>query len=323
MAYRGRGDTLEAEAHLKQRGDGDVPLTDPLMAALGRLLGNDNAASYEVLGAEALDKRDWPGAVAALRKAIELAPDNAFSRLNLGTALYLSGNAGAALEQFQAAIRLSPELPKAHYSIGVIMEARGRDQEAIEEFSAAVKHDPGFVEARLQLADALRRNLKLEQSLHEYGEVIRNSPAVSQAHFGYAMALVRLKRYQQARDRLAEAVATFPDQPGFPHALARLLAAAPDDRVRDGHRALTLLQELLKKQTSLGLTETMAMALAEVGRYDDAASWQRQAIAASRQAGREDLARRLTENLTLYERRQPCRTPWRDDDPVFRPEPPR
>ena len=48
------------------------------------------------------------------------------------------------------------------------------------------------------------------------------------------MALVRLRRFQEARDRLADGVKTYPDQPGFAHALARLLAAAPDARVRDG-----------------------------------------------------------------------------------------
>jgi hypothetical protein len=67
--------------------------------------------------------------------------------------------------------------------------------------------------------------------------------------------------------------------------------------------------------------QTMAMTLAELGQYEAAANWQREAIAAASQAGRRDLASRLQENLTLYESRQPCRTPWRDDDAVFRPRP--
>ena len=40
-----------------------------------------------------------------------------------------------------------------------------------------------------------------------------------------------------ARAASRAAMKAFPDQPGFAHALARLLAAAPDDRVRDGARA--------------------------------------------------------------------------------------
>ena len=234
---------------MRLRGNVDVPPADPLMQQVGGLL--QNAAAAEVRGAEALGKRQWTEAIASLRKAIELAPDNAFTRLNLGTALYQTGDAAGALEQFKTAVRLSPGLAKAHYGIGIVTEAAGRDREAIDAFSAAVKNDPAYVEARLSLADALRRSGRMAESLPHYAEVIRVSPAVSQARFGYAMALVRLKRYQEARDRLADDLKTYPDQPGFAHALARLLAAAPDDRVRDGRRAMTLMQELLKTQRTI------------------------------------------------------------------------
>jgi tetratricopeptide (TPR) repeat protein len=319
LAYRGLGDTRNAEAQMRLRGNVNAAPVDPLMQQVSGLL--KNAAASEVRGAEALGKRQWPEAVAYLRQAIELAPDNAFTRLNLGTALFQTGDAAGALEQFQAAVRLSPGLAKAHYGIGIVTEATGRDREAIDAFSAAVKDDPAYVEARLSLADALRRNGRMEESLPHYTEVIRVSPAVTQARFGYAMALVRLKRYQDARDQLAEDVKTYPDQPGFAHALARLLAAAPDGRARDGRQAMALMQELLKTQRTLELAQTMAMTFAEVGQFEEAVTWQRDAMAAAKQAGREDLTTRLDENLRRYESRQPCRTPWRDDDPVFHPRP--
>ncbi len=319
LAYRGLGDARNADLQMRLRGNVDVPPVDPLMQQVAGLL--QNASASEVRGAEALGRRQWKEAVTHLRKAIEIAPDNAFTHLNLGTALYQIGDAKGALEQFQMAVKLSPDLAKAHYGIGIVTEAAGRDREAIEAFAAAIKSDPASVEARLSLADALRRSGRTEESLPHYAEVINASPAVSQARFGYAMALVRLKRYQEARDRLADAVKTYPDQPGFAHALARLLAAAPDDRVRDGRRAMSLMQELLKTQRTLELAQTMAMTLAELGQYEEAVNWQRDAMASARQAGRGDLAARLQENLTRYESRQPCRTPWRDDDPVFHPRP--
>jgi tetratricopeptide (TPR) repeat protein len=127
----------------------------------------------------------------------------------------------------------------------------------------------------MQLADALRRTGRLDASLSHYAEVIKTSPAISQARFGRAMALVRLQRYREARDELADAVNIYPDQPGFAHALARVLAAAPDDGLRDGRRALALVQTLLTKQKTMALAETMAMALAESGEYGQAVTWQR------------------------------------------------
>jgi tetratricopeptide (TPR) repeat protein len=319
LAYRGLGDVRNAEAHLKLRGDVDVAPGDPLMQGIGGLLQNASAA--EVRGANALANRQWADAVVALRQAIALSPDNAFTHLNLGTALFQTGDARAALDEFQTAIRLSPGLSKAHYGAGIVFEAAGRDREAIASFTKAVDADPATIEARMSLADALRRNARERESLPHYAEVIARSPAVSQATFGYAMALVRLGRYREARDRLEAATKTYADQPGFTHALARLLAAAPDDAARDGARAMTLVQGLLQNQRTLELMQTMAMTLAELGRFEDAVKWQREAMAVAAQSNRRDLDERLAENLSRYERRLPCRVPWPENDPVFRPRP--
>ena len=319
LAYRGLGNRRKAEAHLRLRGEVDVPPADPLLEGLAGLL--QNAAAYEARGASALDAGQWAEAAENLRKAAAIAPDNPFTRLNLGTSLYMLGDADGALEHYRAAVRLSPGQARAHFGIGVLMEAPGQDAAAIDAFSLAVQADPGYVEARFSLANAVRRNGRVAESLVQYEEILRANPSVSQASFGYAMGLVRLGRFQEARARLERDVKAFPDQLGFPHALARLLAAAPDDRVRDGARATAIAQNLLAAQKTSALAETMAMAFAEQGQFEKAVEWQRAAIELARQGRRTATPPSLAENLRLYERRQPCRTPWPDNDPVHRPAP--
>jgi hypothetical protein len=68
---------------------------------------------------------------------------------------------------------------------------------------------------------------------------------------------------------------------------------------------------LLAKQQTLELGEALAMSLAELGRYEEAAVVQRDVIAAAERAGLHDVAVTMAGNLQLYERRSPCRTPWR------------
>src|SRR5262249_35952241 len=148
----------------------------------------------------------------------------------------------------------------------------------------------------ISLADALRHAGRVEDALPHYAEVLRANPAASQASFGYAMGLVQLQRHAEARDRLAEASRAYPDQPRFAHALARLLAASPDDRVRDGRQSLAIMTELLKLPRTVASMETMAMTFAELGRFDEAIDWQRQTIDAARQAKQPALAARLTTN---------------------------
>ena len=98
----------------------------------------------------------------------------------------------------------------------------------------------------------------------------------------YAMALVRLKRSREARERLAEAMKVYPNRPGFAHAMARLLAAAPDDRVcRDGKAALGNRRTAGQDPKDSGLGRDDGRGSAELGREREAISWQREAIAAA------------------------------------------
>jgi tetratricopeptide (TPR) repeat protein len=315
MAYRQLGELDKAEAHLRQRGPGEIRPPDTLMEELESLL--ESAVAYEVRGAKALDERDWAAAAASFRKGIELAPNEPSLHHKLGTALFMNGDADGAARQFEEALRLSPTFARAHYSLGVLLGSRGRSDQAIAHLSEAVRNDPAYVEARLRLADVLRASGRPAESLPHYELIATLDGRVADAPLGYAIALVALRRYPEARDRLMEAMTRYPDQPMFAHALVRLLAAAPDDRVRDGSAAMRLMQELLAKEPrSAGIDEMMAMASAELGQFGEAVTWQRQAMASAEQAKRPDRVHQMAATLALYERRRPCRTPWQDEASV-------
>jgi len=312
MAYRGRGDLQNAEAQLAQRGSIEPRPIDPVMRELDTLL--ESAEAYNVRGGRELDARNWSAAAEDFRRGLALKPSDPSLRHRLGTALYQMGDAAGAVEQFREVIRTSPEFAKAHFSLGVVMEAQGRHQEAIESFANALNHDTGYAQARLQLARVLGRSGHALRALTEYQQLLERDPAMKEAAFGYAMTLVRLRRYREARDRLSDALKSFPADQEFSYALARLLAAAPDDQVRNGAQAKVLVDRLLKTARSIDVGATAAMALAELGQYEQAVAVQRSVIATAENAGLHDVVRHLTGNLKLYERRQPCRTPFIDNE---------
>ena len=322
MAYRGLGDLHKAEPHLRQWRNTDILLPDPLQQELDLLL--ESGLSYELRGVRALDGQDWKAAAGFFRRGLALTTQNTSLRRSLqhklGTALFMTGDVKGAERQFEEVIRASPgegideSSAKAHYSLAVLRASNGRSQDAIEHFSAAVTYQPNYVEAQLALAEALRRAGRVEASLASYKAAVAINPRASQGRLGYAFALARLGRYREARDWLADAMVLAPDRPEFSHALARLLVTAPDEKVRDGQRAMAIVQQLLKGQKTTSLGETMAMTLAELGDFAEAAGIQRGVLAAARDAGLHDAVRRMTENLRLYERHQPCRTPWTDEE---------
>ncbi len=213
----------------------------------------------------------------------------------------------APAAQFEDVIRRDPAHARAHFSLGVLLnDAMGRYDEAIARFQSAIQHEPGYVQARVQLAGALARAGRPGEAVAEYARALEADPSLSEALYGRGMAFVRLRRYREARDSFADGAARFPDQPLFKLALARLLAAAPDDQLRDGRRAMAIVDELMKGPQTIELAETAAMGLAEVGRFDQAVDAQRSVLTAARTANLEPVVRRATENLALYKKRSPA-----------------
>jgi len=312
MAYRGLGDLARAEAHLKLQGKDDPRPTDPLMGEIDTLVQTPEA--YNVRGGQALDGGQWAQAAEYFRKGLEIDPADVSLRHRLGTALAQMGDAAGAGAQFEEVIRRDPAHARAHFSLGVLMNNAGNYEEAIKRFSSALQHEPGYVPARVQLAGALARAGRPGEAVAEYARALEADPSQSEALYGRGMAFVRLRRYREARDAFAEGTTRFPDQPLFKLALARLLAAAPDNQVRDGRRAMAVVNELMKGPQSLELAETAAMGLAEVGRFDQAVEAQQSVIAAARSNNLEPVVRRATENLQKYERREPSRRPFADDE---------
>jgi len=324
-AYRGLGQLDKAQPHVGQWRNRDLPVPDPRQEQLDLLL--ESGLSYELRGIRAFEVKEWKTAAEFFRRGLALSTSNPTLRRSLqhklGTALYLTGDAKDAEKQFEAVVKAAPAegideaTAKAHYSLAVMMASDGRAAQALPHFAAAVRYQPNYIEAHLAMADFLRRQHRAEPALAEYKATLAINPRHSVARLGYAMCLVDLKRHAEARDWLDEAVKLAPDRVEYKIALARLLSTSPDARIRDAKRALDIAQELSKGTRTTALGETIAMALAEYGDFDQAVAIQRDVIAAAKRAGLATQIGRMEQNLALYDRHQPSRTPWGDDDLVI------
>jgi len=323
-AYRGLGQIDKAQPHLRQWKNRDLLVPDPLQEEMDLLL--ESGLSYELRGVRALEARDWKSAAEFFRKGSALARNNTpLSRSlhhKLGTALFLMGDTAAAQTQFEIVIREAPPngideaTAKAHYSLGVIDAQEGQTASAVGHLAEAVAYQPNYLEAHLAYGDALRRIGKNRSALSEYEEAAKINPSSVPARLGYTMSLVLLNRSREARDKLVEFAALYPDQAEYQLALARLLAASPDDSVRDPKRALDILQRHFKDQRSPEVGETFAMVLAALGDFARAVGVQRGVMSAIQRAGMNASVERMAVNLHLYEQKQPCRRPWSPDQPV-------
>jgi len=317
LAYRGLGEQEKAERHMLQRGTKRAPIDDPLMATLETLATGWRI--HQNRGTTLFQKGSYDLALEEFRRAVELAPDEPIARNNLGSALTALGDFEGAEREYRAALDIDPADSMAHFNLGTLRARASRDTEAIEHYRSALESNPDYLKARFNLANALCRAGEFEDAAAQYGRVVERDERNGSARLGEALALIRIRRYAEALERLESGVQALPEDRPLRHALARVLSAAPVDEVRDGQRALAICQALVDEEQSLQHVAAFAMAAAETGQMDLAVQWQEAAIAAVNRTGRSDLLPALEENLERYRKGEPCRRPWRDDDPVFFP----
>jgi tetratricopeptide (TPR) repeat protein len=135
-----------------------------------------------------------------------------------------------------------------------------------------------------------------------YAEAIRLEPTHLRARLGQATALVLDGRCREARDRLREGLDALPRSLDLIHATARVLLTCADPEVRDTQVALELARTVHARLGDFESGETVGMAHAASGAFEEAARWQADLIAEAERRGDRAWAERLHPNLERYRR---------------------
>lgn len=228
--------------------------------------------------------------LADFRQAVALSPDDPEPRLRLAEALEHVGDAAAAAAQRGDAARLAEGDPKQRSEI-LADEADKRLQQgdlegALAGFQQALSVDPENTDARYQMATVLGHQERFDEALAELARVIDTAPHHGPARRAEVTALVLQGRFAEARKRLQQGLEAMPRNRELAHGLARLLATAPDTAVRDGELALRIASRVHQESQRSSSAETLAAALAETGRFNEATELQRRLVASATGSGR-------------------------------------
>lgn len=187
--------------------------------------------------------------------------------------LWRSGQRRPAIQLWQRVTELAPESSQAFTDLGNAQQLGGQRRQAAESFAEAVRLDPANLTAWLS-----------ETRLW-----------------------ILLGEFATAHERLLLAVERHPGDPALANTFARLLSTAPDARLRDGDRAIQMARLAYGAEPSLEHAETVPMALAEAGRFEQAIQFQRGLAQKAQMSGDRAALTRLMRNLKLYEARKPVR----------------
>ena len=305
MAYRGLGDKEKAAAHLAQQGPVGVRASDPLVDGLQDFFRGERV--YLVRGRLALEAKRYAEAAGEFRKAIGAKPDSIPAHVNLGAVLVQTGDPKGAAEQYEEALRLDPKNTNAHYNLAILLANENQHGSAIVHLQLVLNVDPDDLSARFFLAREILKSERPEEALIEFSRVVEADPNNEEALLEWVKLLQQKKQYKQALESLEKGHAQYPQKGRTVAMLAYLLAASPQYDLRDGARALELAQLVYQATRLVNHGALVALALAELGRCDEASAWQRRMIAQAAAEGKSDLAEKLKASLNRYERPQPCR----------------
>lgn len=248
-----------------------------------------------------------------LRKVLERDPGHAKARLNLATILAQLGDSSAAERELTLLLDSDPnaeEQSAALFRLGKILELQGEEDGALANYRRSLELTEELVEAHVAAAGILARRRQFAEAASHFGRATELDPEDLASHFGQGLALVLGERYLDAKRALETSAELHPDHWPVIHLLARLLATAPDAAARDGNKALELAEQVFSQQQTLEHAETIAMALAELGRFEDAAQWQNNVLAEARRRSDTGLMGTLERRLQQYQRGEPVRAPW-------------
>lgn len=205
----------------------------------------DHASALNFSGVLAFWAGDEVGALARLRRSIDIAPDNARLLSNAGEILRSAGERSEAERVLRRSLELAPNNPAGLTNLGCLLRDDGDLTGATKAFNAALAIAPGHADATYNLGVVLALQGRYDKALDLYRTSLESRPKDADTFAKMGEALVYL-------DRDAEALEAF-------------------------ERALALGDELVLVDP-FALTQNLTAIYKRLHRYDDATDAMRRAL---------------------------------------------
>jgi len=164
-------------------------------AIIDQILRNgDSAEARLLLGVTKLNAREYPAALADLKRAVELNPALPDVYAYYGQALEATGDPARALEAYRKAIDANPADFLANREAGVLLKNEQKFDEALVYLDRALQTRPHDLDARYNVSSIHVQQGNLNTALQQLESMTKEAPEFRQAHVTLATVYYRLKR---------------------------------------------------------------------------------------------------------------------------------
>jgi tetratricopeptide (TPR) repeat protein len=168
----------------------------------------------------------------ALRKALELAPDDPVAHFHRGLLYYTTNRFGLAESEFQRVIQLDPKYMKAYDLLGLAQEELEDDAVVVRTYQQAIElteqQKVKDESAYLHLAKFLWLRNRFEESLIAARRAAELNPKSAEVYYVLGRVLDKLGLDAEAKKTLEKSIGIDPDHSESHYLLSRIYARQGD-----------------------------------------------------------------------------------------------
>lgn len=292
-------------------------------------LDPEDSATYEAKGLVYASQEKWDEARKAMTQAAELNPESAVPLIQRGRINLLAGDNEAAINDATLALQVSNDnvyalllraqaygqtqqwekgLADAERAVmlapgssqtlriwAMLVSAAGKIDEVLPELERQHRQSPEDTAALLKLAMLYAAKKQYEKAIDAYSDTLQHEPTNWFAFQGRADTYLSLGKQAEALSDYDQALKLDPENSGVLNNLAWLLATSPEEKLRDGKRAIELALKAcdVTEYKQAHILSTLAAAYAETGDFDTARKWSSKAVEISDEPMKEQLSKEL------------------------------
>lgn len=299
----------------------------------------ENSPTYEALGMAYFIDENLDEALAAFDKAVELTPDSSTAYLQRARVYIVRNDLPKAIENLDKALELNPEALAVLLLRARVHAQAGDMERAMADVDKAANTRAGKLPAMQLKAEILAADDKLDEAIKQMEELIELVPTNAELTMQLGLFYVANEQPRKAIEKFTAvleanadnwralrsrgdaylsvaqqaaaikdyeaAIKVQPEEEGLLNNLAWVLCTSPDDKLRNGKRALELAEKAAQvSDYKKGfILSTLAAAYAETGDFEKAKEWSQKAI----DNGREGEVDQLKAELESYKQNKPWR----------------
>lgn len=249
---------------------------------------------------------NFKAALDAVAKALELEPDHHDALLMRARVHQQMKQTDKAMADVDRVLELDPGNVRAMRLRTLLLAQSGKLDQMVRQLEELVQLSPEDIEVQLDLANYYATDRKPQKAIEAYTAILAKHPDNWLALRGRADTYLTSGKHAEAIADYEKAVKLQPKDPGILNNFAWVLATSPDDKLRNGQRAIklaTLACEVTDYKQA-HILSTLASAHAEAGDFQTAVKWSQKAV----ELGKEDQKEALEKELASYR----AGKPWRE-----------